>query len=121
MKKSSLVSLISIAGSLVLGAIGLSLIVLHQLGAAGRLANWPDNDNPFMLLIAYGCFVGLFIVLAAVALYRSGMNRSYDLHVAEVRAEREKSHKAAIRCAKSAYDAAAMDELLASHPDLKKI
>ena len=119
MKKSTFVSLISIAGALVLGAIGLTLIVLHQLGAAGRLANWPDTDNPFMLIIAYGCFIGLFIVLAAFALYRSGMNRSYDLHVAEVRAEREKRQKAATRWAKAAYDAAAMDELLASHPNLR--
>ena len=51
MKKSTLVQILSISGAVVLAGIGLTLIVLHQMGVAGRLANWPDN--PFMLIIAY--------------------------------------------------------------------
>lgn len=117
MKKSNLVLFLSIAGTVVLAAIGLALFILNQLGAEGYLADWPITV--WSVYVAYGCLIGPIVIFMAIGLLRSGIKKSFDLHVSEVRAERKKRQEAEIRCAKRAYDSAAMDELLAAHPNLR--
>ena len=113
MKKSTVVSIISIVGAVALTAIGLTLIILHQMGADGRLANWPNNS--LMLFIAYGCIIGPIVVLTAVGLLRAGSNKSDDLYAQEVRTERAK--KKALQ-ETSFNNSEAMADLLEARPDL---
>jgi len=106
MKKSSLVSIASIAGAVVLAVIGIAIIILHQMGAAGRLSSW-DASNGFMLVIACGCFFGPMVIVLAWNLFSSGSRKSDDLYAQEVRDKRPERVRDT-----------SMDELLEAHPDI---
>lgn len=116
MKKSTLVRTLSIASTVVLAAIGLTLIIMNQMGTEGHLANWPINV--WTIYVAYGCILGPVVIFIAIGLLRSGINKSDDLHAEEARAERVKKAKKAKAAVEKAFDDAAWEELAAAHPEL---
>ena len=105
MKKSSFVSIASIAGAVVLAVIGIVIIILHQMGAAGRLSSWDASG--FMLVIAYGCFFGPMVIVLGWKLLCIGSHKSDDLYAQEVRSARP-----------TRVRDTSMDELLEEHPDI---
>ena len=106
MKKSTLVSIVSTTGAIVLAAIGIVITILHQMGAAGRLSTW-DASNGFMLIIAYGCFFGPMVIVLGWKLLCSGSHKSDDLYAQEVRSARPQRVRDT-----------SMEELLEAFPDI---